>query len=60
MVESDLHFRILKDRLITEAHKYLDLAKTELEYGWHIDIPQPSGTLGPCFCRRSAASLIGS
>ncbi|KFY24017.1 hypothetical protein V491_02323 [Pseudogymnoascus sp. VKM F-3775] len=42
MVESDLHSRILKDRLIAEMPKYLDLAKTELEYGWNVDIPKPS------------------
>ncbi|KAF1994165.1 cytochrome P450 [Amniculicola lignicola CBS 123094] len=41
MIESDLHFRVIQNKLAPELSKYLDIAKTELEYGWAIDIPQP-------------------
>jgi hypothetical protein len=43
MIESNLHFRVVQNKLIAELPKFLDIAKTELEYGWPIDIPQPEG-----------------
>ena len=43
MIESNLHFRVLQNKLTAELPKYLDIAKTELDYGWPIDIPQPDG-----------------
>jgi hypothetical protein len=50
MVESNLHFRVLQNKLTAELPKYLDIAKTELEHGWLLDIPQPDGT---CFSTMS-------
>lgn len=44
MVESNLHFRVLQNKLTAELPKYLDIAKTELDYGWAQDIPQPDGS----------------
>lgn len=44
MIESNLHFRVLQNKLTAELPKFLDIAKTELEYGWPVDIPQPDGT----------------
>lgn len=43
MSESNLHIRVLQNKLTGELPKYLDIAKTELEYGWDLDIPQPDG-----------------
>jgi hypothetical protein len=43
MIESNLHFRVLQNKLTAELPKYLDIAKTELEHGWLLDIPQPDG-----------------
>ncbi|KAF2191565.1 cytochrome P450 [Zopfia rhizophila CBS 207.26] len=45
MIESNLHIRVLQNKLTAELTKYLDIAKTELEYGWPLDIPQPEGKL---------------
>ncbi|KAI1433455.1 cytochrome P450 [Xylaria sp. CBS 124048] len=39
MTESNLHFRVIQNKLIAELHKYLDIAKTELDYAWAIDVP---------------------
>lgn len=47
MIESNLHFRVLQNKLTAELPKYLDIAKTELDYGWPQDIPQPDGMLDP-------------
>ncbi|KAK0630861.1 cytochrome P450 [Bombardia bombarda] len=44
IVESDIHQRVLGKKLVSEASKYLDLAKTELEYGWSTDIPITDAT----------------
>lgn len=43
MTESDIHFRVIKNKLIPELHKYLGVAKTELEYAWPIDVPSSRG-----------------
>ncbi|KAI1111651.1 cytochrome P450 [Nemania sp. NC0429] len=39
ITESDLHIRVIKNKLATELYKYLDVAKTELDYAWSIDVP---------------------
>jgi len=44
MAESNLHFRVVQNKLTPELPKYLDIVKTELEYGWQIDVPRPDGT----------------
>ncbi|KAF2477644.1 cytochrome P450 [Lindgomyces ingoldianus] len=41
MIESNLHIRVLQNKLTAELAKYLDIAKTELNHGWPLDIPQP-------------------
>lgn len=43
MLESDLHVRVLNSKLNPELAKYLDIARSELDYGWEIDVPQPLG-----------------
>lgn len=43
LAESNLHFRVVQNKLTPELPKYLDIAKTELEYGWPTDVPQPDG-----------------
>ncbi|KAI1213723.1 cytochrome P450 [Annulohypoxylon truncatum] len=39
MTESNLHFRVIQNKLIPELPKYLDIAKEELDYAWEIEIP---------------------
>ncbi|KAI0873357.1 cytochrome P450 [Hypoxylon argillaceum] len=39
MTESNLHFRVIQNKLIAELYKYLDTAKTELDYAWDKDVP---------------------
>ncbi|KAF2198781.1 putative cytochrome P450 [Delitschia confertaspora ATCC 74209] len=41
MIESNLHFRVLQNKLTPNLTTYLDIAKEELEYGWPIDVAQP-------------------
>lgn len=41
MMESDLHVKVLNSKLNPDLKKYVDVARSELEYAWHIDIPQP-------------------
>ena len=48
MTESNLHFRVIQNKLIAELPKYLDIAKTELEYAWPIDVPNPEGRERTC------------
>lgn len=43
MLESNLHVKVLNSKLNPHLKKYIDLAKSELEYAWHIEIPQPEG-----------------
>lgn len=45
MTESNLHFRVIQNKLIAELPKYLDLAKLELDYAWKLDVPHNPGTL---------------
>ncbi|KAI2637164.1 cytochrome P450 [Hypomontagnella submonticulosa] len=39
MTESNLHFRVIQNKLTAELPKYLDIAKEELDYGWNIEVP---------------------
>ncbi|KAI1316819.1 cytochrome P450 [Xylariaceae sp. FL0255] len=41
MTESNLHFRVIQNKLIAELYSYLDTAKTELDYAWAKDVPDP-------------------
>ena len=43
VAESDIIVKVLNNKLTPELNKYIDVAKSELEYGWHIDLPQPDG-----------------
>lgn len=43
MTESNLHFRVIQNKLIAELYKYLDTAKTELDYAWDKDVPSSQG-----------------
>lgn len=44
MTESNLHFRVIQNKLTAELPKYLDIAKEELDYGWNIEVPHSQGT----------------
>ncbi|KAJ8128392.1 hypothetical protein O1611_g5244 [Lasiodiplodia mahajangana] len=39
ITESNLHIRAVQNKLIVELHKYLDIAQTELNYAWPINVP---------------------
>nr|UOW59931.1 SonI [Paraconiothyrium archidendri] len=41
MYHSELIFRVLNNKLTPELNKYVDLAKSELEYAWDLDLPKP-------------------
>ena len=43
MMESDLHVKVLNSKLNPELKKYVDVAMSDLEYAWHMDLPQPEG-----------------
>ena len=43
MYHSELIFRVLNNKLTPELNKYVDLARSELEYAWDIDLPKPEG-----------------
>ena len=43
MMESNLHLKVLNSKLNPDLKKYVDVARSELEYAWHIDTPQPEG-----------------
>lgn len=45
MMESSLHFRAIQNKLTPELFKYLNLARSELDHGWQLDVPQPEGRL---------------
>lgn len=45
MLESDLHFRVLQNKLTAELPKYLEMAKDEADFGWKLDIPHHKGRL---------------
>ncbi|KAI1337309.1 cytochrome P450 [Xylariaceae sp. FL0016] len=68
MTESNLHFRVIQNKLIAELPKYLELARTELDYGWDIDVPHPEewqridiqGVMRMLVARMSAKVFMGS
>lgn len=41
MMDSDLHVSVLNAKLNPDLAKYMDIAHSELEYGWDIDVPKP-------------------
>ena len=41
MMNSDLHVHVLNAKLNPELSKYVEIAHTELDYGWDIDVPKP-------------------
>lgn len=43
MYHSELIYRVLNNKLTPELNKYVDLARSELEYAWDIDLPKPKG-----------------
>ncbi|ROW08498.1 hypothetical protein VMCG_03255 [Cytospora schulzeri] len=42
MMHSDLHVNVLNGKLNPDLPKYIDIASSELEYAWNIDVPQPN------------------
>jgi hypothetical protein len=44
MMKSNIHFRVLLQKVTPELPKFLDITRKELEYGWAIDMPQPEGS----------------
>lgn len=42
MMNSDLHVHVLNAKLNPELSKYVEIAHTELDYGWDIDVPKPN------------------
>ncbi|KAI5868695.1 cytochrome P450 [Durotheca rogersii] len=45
MVRSHLHVDVLKRKLTPELGRYLEAARSELEYGWEVDVPRPDDWL---------------
>jgi hypothetical protein len=43
MMQSDVHFRVLLQKVNPSLSRYLDVAYDELKHGWAIDMPQPEG-----------------
>jgi hypothetical protein len=43
LMQSNVHFRVLLQKVNPSLSKYLDIAHAELDYGWPIDMPQPEG-----------------
>ncbi|OJJ05788.1 hypothetical protein ASPVEDRAFT_32144 [Aspergillus versicolor CBS 583.65] len=41
MMDSDLIVRVLNSKLTPDLTKFVELARTELEYAWEIDVPKP-------------------
>ncbi|KAK8103052.1 cytochrome P450 monooxygenase [Apiospora sp. TS-2023a] len=41
MMNSDLHVNVLNGKLNPELPKYIEIAGSELDYAWNIDIPRP-------------------
>jgi hypothetical protein len=50
MTESNLHFRVVQNKLTPELPKYLDIIKKELDEIWSDDIPDPEGNASPWPC----------
>jgi len=43
MMESDLHVKVLNTKLNPDLQKYVDIARSEMEWAWEKDVPQPEG-----------------
>jgi hypothetical protein len=43
-MRSNVHFRVLLQKVTPELPKFLEITRKELEYGWMIDMPQPEGS----------------
>lgn len=43
LTDSNLHFRVVQNKLTPELNRYLAMAKDELDYAWDIDMPQSEG-----------------
>jgi hypothetical protein len=43
-MKSNVHFRVLLQKVTPELPKFLAITSKELEYGWAIDMPQPEGS----------------
>ncbi|OTB02044.1 hypothetical protein M426DRAFT_63005 [Hypoxylon sp. CI-4A] len=39
-MESNLHIRVLNSKLTPELSRYLDIARSELDYAWDLEVPQ--------------------
>jgi len=58
LAESNIHFRVVQNKLTPELPKYLDIARTELEFGWPMDVPQPDGNFFLISHRNLANEII--
>jgi ent-kaurene oxidase len=43
LLHSNLHLDVLKKNLTPELYKFVDKAKEELAFGWHLDLPHTDG-----------------
>lgn len=39
-METNLHIRVLSNKLTPELSRYLDISRSELEYAWDLEVPQ--------------------
>jgi hypothetical protein len=44
LMQSNVHFRVLLQKVNPSLYRYLDIAHGELNYGWSVDMPQPEGS----------------
>lgn len=42
-METNLHIRVLSNKLTPELSRYLDISRSELEYAWDLEVPQADG-----------------
>lgn len=56
-METTLHIRVINNKLTPDLPKYLDIARGELEFAWHEEVPQPHGK-SPLANFNSATVLI--
>ncbi|KAI0161016.1 cytochrome P450 [Hypoxylon sp. FL1284] len=67
MIDTNLHVRVLNQKLTPELSKYVDLAKKELDFGWQSDVPRADGwvevhvenLMRMCVARMSARIFMG-
>jgi len=57
-MQSNVHFRVLLNKVTPELPKFLDITRKELEYGWALDMPQPEGSYRPGRTYRQWCRLI--